>query len=764
MQQYEEFGGTIGRTQRESEPWWPTAPHPGAEAPNVVVILLDDLGFSHFGCFGSDIDTPNIDRLAAGGLRYTNFHVTPLCSPTRAALLTGRNHHSVGMRSVANFNSGYPHMRGHVSNHAATMGEVLREAGYATFALGKWHLCQMESTSAAGPYDQWPCQRGFDRFYGFLDGETDQFTPELVYDNHAVEPSATPADGYHLSEDLVDHALSFIHDSTSIRPDRPFFTYLAFGATHAPHQAPASYLEKYRGRYDEGWDVVRERWFARQVELGLVPEGTDLAPRNPGVEPWDTLPENHQRLACRLQEAFAAFLDHTDDQIGRFLDGLDALDQLDNTIVVLLSDNGASQEGGPFGVMHEMKFFNFLMETPDEAVERIDDIGGPASHANYPWGWAQAGNSPFKWYKQNTHEGGVHVPLVIHWPDTITDRGALRDQFHYVTDIAPTIYDACGVTPATVHRGFEQMPIAGASMRYTFTDEGAAEPSRKRVQYFEMMGHRAIYSDGWKAVTRHQPGVSFDDDTWELYHVAEDLSECHDLAAEHPEMVAELVELWWAEAEEHGVLPLDDRTIELFGARFREGSPHRPERHYTYRPPAVGLLTPLPAQVGAQIGGRSWTLSATIDRPEGAEGVLYATGNENSGLTLFVAGDRLVFDYNCFGDHHVAESSAGVPMGASVVGVRFTRDGDAGEATLVIDDVDDATVPVPFVMRMISSSGASVGFDHGSPVSPRYADEAPAGFPFTGTLHRIDIELPSARPKEAAEHAATAERAALAQQ
>jgi arylsulfatase A-like enzyme len=755
-----DFGGTIGRTHAESTPWWPTPAHPGERAPNVVVVLLDDLGFAQLGCYGSDIETPNIDRLAAGGLQFTNFHVTPLCSPTRASLLTGRNHHTVGMRSVSNFNSGYPHMRGHVSDHAATMAEVLRGAGYTTFALGKWHLCQMESSSAAGPYDQWPCQRGFDRFYGFLDGETDQFTPELVYDNHAVAPPRSPAEGYHLSEDLVDHAISFIHDTTSIRPDRPFFTYLAFGATHAPHQAPAAYLDKYRGRFDAGWDDARERWFARQVERGLVPPQTELAPRNPGVEPWDELPENHRRLACRLQEAFAAFLDHTDAQIGRLVDELEALGQLDNTLIVLMSDNGASQEGGPFGVLHEMKFFNFIMETPDEAVDRLDDIGGPSSHANYPWGWAQAGNAPFKWYKQNTHEGGVHVPLIVHWPETIAGDavGELRHQFHHVTDIAPTIYDAVGVTPPEVYRGLEQLPLAGTSMRYLF-DAGpaaAGAPTRKQVQYFEMMGHRAIYADGWKAVTRHEPGVAFDDDRWELYHVAEDLSECRDRADAMPDKVAELVALWWEEAEAHGVLPLDDRTLELFGARFRDRSPHPADRRYTYRPP----MTPLPAQVAAQIGGRSWDLRAVIDRPAGANGVLYATGNENSGLSVFVDGDSLVFDYNCFGDHHVIESAVEVPVGSSVVGVEFRRAGAGGEATLVIDGEACGTLAVPFVMRMISSVGASVGHDHGSPVSPRYADE----FPFAGVLDRVEIDLLSARPADAAAQAATDGRAAMAQQ
>ncbi len=754
MKHYAPFEGRIGRTHAESEPWWPTRAHPGDDAPNVVVILLDDLGFSHLGCFGSDIDTPNMDRLAAGGLRYSNFHVTPVCSPTRAALLTGRNHHEVGMRSVSNFNTGYPNMRGHVSNHAATMGEVLRDEGYATFAVGKWHLCQMEDTSAAGPFDQWPCQRGFDRFYGFLDGETDQFSPELIYDNHAIEPPATAEDGYHLSEDLVDHAVQFIHDTKSIRPDRPFFTYLAFGATHAPHQAPAEYLEKYRGRYDEGWDVTRERWFARQKELGIIPPDTQLAPRNPGVEAWDDLPANHQRLASRLQEAFAAFLDHTDAQIGRFVDALDRLGELDNTIILVMADNGASQEGGPFGVLHEMKFFNFILETPDEAVARLDDIGGPSSHSNYPWGWAQAGNTPFKWYKQNTHEGGVHVPLIVHWPGAIPDPGAIRSQFHYVNDIAPTVYELLGVTAPEVFRGYEQMPVTGTSLAYSLA--GPDEPSRKDVQYFEMMGHRALYLDGWKAVTRHQQGVAFDDDMWELYHVDVDPSECTDLAAEMPEKVAEMVERWWVEAEEHGVLPLDDRTIELFGARFRDRSPHPADRRYVYRPP----MTHIPVQVAASIGGRSWNLDATIDRPAGAGGVIYATGNENSGLTVFVKDDHLVFHYNSFGDHTIVQSDRPVPVGESVVGVRFRRGDDGGEATVVIDGDVCGSVTIRYVMRMISSVGASVGHDRGSPVSGHYS----GSFPFEGELREVIIDLQAPRRAEDGELAATDARGSMARQ
>jgi arylsulfatase A-like enzyme len=731
MKQYEPFDGVINPTQAESTPSWPTPAHPGDGAPNVVLILLDDTGFSHLGCFGSDLVTPNIDRLAAGGLRYTNFHVTPLCSPTRASLLTGLNHHTVGMRSISNFDSGYPHMRGHITNHATTIAEVLRDEGYATFAVGKWHLCAMENASAAGPYDQWPCQRGFDRYYGFLEGETDQFHPELVYDNHAVDPPASPDEGYHLSEDLVDHAIGFIHDSVSIRPDRPFFTYLALGAMHAPHQAPASYLEKYRGRFDDGWDVAREKWFARQQEMGLLPSGTELAPRNPGVEAWVDLPDNHRRLAARLQEAFAAFLEHTDAQIGRLIEALDELGQLDNTLVLVMSDNGASQEGGPFGVMHEMKYFNFMVETPDEAVERIDDIGGPHSHANYPWGWAQAGNTPFKWYKQNTHEGGVHVPLIVHWPDRIAVGGALRDQFHHVNDIAPTIYEALGVEAPSVYKGLEQIPLSGVSLLYTFDD--AEAESRKQVQYFEMMGHRALYADGWKAVTRHQPGVPFDDDDWELYHLAEDRSECHNLAADRPDTVADLVRRWWAEAEEHGVLPLDDRTIELFFTRYRDHSPHPTTRTYSYFPP----MAPLPAQVAPSLGGKGWDMTATIDRPTGAGGVLYASGTENSGVSLFIEDDHLVFDYNCFGDHHVVVSDAPVPEGPTTTGVQFRRTGKGGDAVLVIDGKPAGSLSVPFAMTIISSVGPSIGYDHGSPVSERYSGP----FPFEGRLKQVDVKL-----------------------
>jgi arylsulfatase len=745
------FKGTIGKTLDESEPWFELPKHPGEETPNVIVVLLDDTGFAQLGCYGSSIDTKNIDALATHGLQFTNFHVTPLCSPTRAALLTGRSQHAVGMRSVSNFRTGFPHMLGHITNEAATMAEIFQAEGYATFCAGKWHLAPMENCSAAGPFDQWPLGRGFDRFYGFLEGETDQFHPDLVRDNHSVEPPAKPEDGYHLSEDIVNNLLEMIADSKGIRPDRPFFAYLPFGATHAPHQAPPDYLAKYRGVFDEGWDVVRERWHNRQLELGVIPSGTQLAPRNPGVEKWDELPENQKRLAARLQEAFAAFLDHTDDQIGRLVNGLRDSGQLDNTIFILLSDNGASQEGGPFGVMHEMKFFNGILETPDQAIENIDDIGGPHSHTNYPWGWAQAGNTPFKWYKQNTHEGGVHVPMIIHWPKGIEEKnqGSLRNQFANVSDIAPTLFEILNMQAPETYKGIPQIPITGHSFAHLLADPNGI--SHNTVQYFENMGSRALIAGEWKAVCRHQQGADYDTERWELYKLTDDWSECNDLAESEPKKLAELQNLWWEEAEKHGVLPLDDRGFELFGARFRDLSPHPTSRNYVYRPP----MSPIPGQASAAIGGRSFDLTATVTREKNEEGVLFSTGTENSGISIFIQKERLVVDYNAFDSHSVVTSTVEVPTGNSTLLAQFRRLKEGGEIKIYINGEPSGSVEVPLFMRMISSVGSSIGYDHGSAVSPQY--ESP--FPFSGELHQIEIQLAAKRAPDVDEAQARAENA-----
>ena len=745
------FKGTIGKTLNDSEPWFQLPQHPGEDAPNVVVVLLDDTGFAQLGCYGSSIDTENIDNLAADGMQFTNFHVTPLCSPTRASLLTGRSQHAVGMRSVSNFRTGFPHMLGHITNEAATMAEIFQAEGYATFCAGKWHLAPMENCSSAGPFDQWPLGRGFDRFYGFLEGETDQFHPDLVRDNHSVQPPGKPEDGYHLSEDIVDNLLRMIADSKGVRPDRPFFAYLPFGATHAPHQAPPDYLKKYRGLFDEGWDVIRESWHRRQLELGVIPSGTQLAPRNPGVENWDNLPQNQKLLAARLQEAFAAFLDHTDDQIGRLVSGLRDADELDNTIFILLSDNGASQEGGPFGVMHEMKFFNGILETPDQAIQNIDDIGGPHSHTNYPWGWAQAGNTPFKWYKQNTHEGGVHVPLIIHWPKGIEkkNRGSLLNQFVNVSDIAPTLFEILNIQAPETYKGVPQIPISGHSFAHLLADPKGV--SNNMIQYFENSGSRALIAGEWKAVCRHQTGADYETEQWELYKLTDDWSECNDLAESEPKKLTELQNLWWEEAEKHGVLPLDDRGFELFRARFRDLSPHPTSRKYVYRPP----MSPIPGQASAAIGGRSFDLTATITRQKNDQGVLFSTGTENSGISIFIQNERFVVDYNAFDDHSVVRSNIEIPIGYSTLRAQFRRLKRGGEITIYVNEEPSGSIEIPLFMRMISSVGSSIGYDHGSAVSPQY--ESP--FPFSGELHQIEIQLAASRASDADQAQARAENA-----
>lgn len=739
-----DFGGRIGRTYRDSTPWWPDPPA-GLGGPNVVMVVLDDTGFGHFGCYGSELATPAIDRLAANGLRYTGFHTTALCSPSRAALLTGRNPHAVGMRGVSNWSTGFPHMRGGISPRAATVAELLRPHGYATYAAGKWHLAPMDECSAAGPHTSWPLQKGFDRFYGFLQGETDQFHPELTSDNGHIDPPRRAEDGYHVSEDIVDRATGWIGDLQSIRPDRPFFLYLAFGATHAPHQAPLEYRQRWRGRFDDGYEAARERWFARQLELGIVPAGTTLAPPNPGVPAWSDLTGNQRAFAARLQEAFAAMLEHTDAQIGRLVAFLEQRGLLDDTLLLVLSDNGASREGGPLGVMDEFSFFNAAWEDIDEIVaHRLDDIGGPHSHSNYPWGWAQAGNSPLRWYKQNTYGGGVRDPLVVHWPNGIAARGALRPQFCHAVDITPTILDVTGAPAPDVVQGVPQIPLHGASIRATFDD--AAAPPPRRVQYFEQMGHRGLWADGWKITTYHEPGQPFDDDEWGLFHLDDDFSECHDVAAEHPEKLRELIDLWWAEVDRHGVLPLDDRTIELFGGTPRPGTVHA-RREYVYHPP----IAHVPADASPPLGGRAWTITAEIEVPAGgAEGVLYARGGHNVGHVLFVQGSTLHFDYNALGTHHRASAPVRLDAGAHTLTARFDRDGPGGRLTIGADGADLATVEIPRIVRMLGSTGTDIGRDALSPVVDDY--EAP--FPFTGRIDRVTFAIRSRA--DAAEVAATA--------
>jgi arylsulfatase len=679
-----------------------------------------------------------MDRLAAAGVQYTNFHTTALCSPSRASLLTGRNHHTVGMRGVSNFDTGFPNMRGHISPNAATLAELLREHGYATYAAGKWHLAPMHECSAAGPHHNWPLQKGFDKFYGFMQGETDQFYPELTQDNQHIEPPSRPEDGYHLSEDLVDRSIGWIRDLDSVRPDRPFFLYLAFGAMHAPHQAPRQSVQKYRGRFDGGWDAAREEWFARQKQMGVVPEDTTLAPRNPGVMAWEQLQRNQQVFAARLQEAFAGFLEHTDAQIGRLTGFLEEQGLLDNTLIVILSDNGASQEGGPTGVMDEFSFFNMMSEDIDDIVaNRLEDIGGPHSHSNIPWGWAQAGNTPLKWYKQNTYSGGIRDPLIIHWPARIRG-GAISRQFCHIVDIAPTVLDVTAIGLPATFNGHAQVPLHGESVVYTWDAQQAA--ANRGPQYFEQFGHRGIWADGWKAVTYHQKGTSYDDEPWALYHLEEDFSECHDLATERPEKLAEMVALWWKQAEMYGVLPLDDRNIELFGGSPRPGTPHFRD-DYVYTPP----VSHIPADACPPLGGRSWTITCDVVVPAGGcEGVLYARGSQNVGHSFFVKGGRIVFDYNALGKHYRADAAAALVPGPHTIEARFERRSRGGNLTVGVDGADLATINVPVLVRMLGSTGMDLGCDRLSPV----VDDYRPPFPFTGDLQRVTFRIRS-RPEGA---------------
>ena len=729
MNHYEKFEGVIGRTANESTPWWPEPKRTAKNTPNVVVILFDDLGFSHFGCYGSTIETPSIDRLAANGIRFSNFHTTPLCSPTRACLLTGRNHHTVGMGVISNMTNGYPNRRGNITRHAATIAEMLSEEGFATFCVGKWHLAQTADTSTAGPLEQWPLQRGFDRFYGFLEGETDQFYPQLTYDNHYVDPPFGPEDGYHLTEDLVDKSMEFIRDLKSVRPDRPYFLYLSFGATHSPHQAPPEFIEKYKGRFDAGWDEIRKEWFENQLKQGVIPENTELAPRNKRVEPWEDLSDNAKHFALKLQEAFAGFLDHTDHHIGRFISFLEEMGEIDNTIIILTSDNGASQEGGVTGVMDEAMYFLRVEQDVDEVQSRIDEIGGPHSHSNYPWGWAQVGNTPLKWYKQNTFGGGVRDPLIIHWSGHINDKGGIRYQFHHVTDIVPTILELLDIEARGSYFGYDQIPISGTSMAYTF--DAPDEKTRKDPQYFEMWGHRGIWADGWKAVTYHRSGAPYTDDEWELYHLDEDFSECHNLATENPEKLREMIELWWIEAGRHGVLPLDDRR-NLFAeeGRFRPGTPHQ-HGHYVYYPP----ITRVPMAAAPAFGARSWTMTAEVERADkNQDGVIVAHGTQNTGFSWYIKDGRLVFDSNALAKHFVVRSDKLVPVGKSTLGAAFTWADNQGTITLLINGEECGAIQVPSTIRT-HSAGMSIGRDSLSPVTDDY--EAP--FPFEGTISRIEV-------------------------
>ena len=591
-------------------------------APNVLYIVLDDTGFGQFGCYGSPINTPNLDRLAQNGLRYTNMHTTALCSPSRSCMLTGRNHHSNGMACITEGSTGYPGSNGAIPFENGFLSEMLLPHGYATFCVGKWHLTPAEQISAAGPYDRWPLGRGFDRYYGFLGGDTHQYYPDLVYDNHQVEPPKTPEEGYHLTVDLADKAIEFIADLKQVAPDKPFFLYFATGANHAPHQVPKEWADKYKGKFDDGWDAYREKVFARQKELGIVAEDAVLSRHDPDVQQWDDLSADERRLYARMMEVFAGFFEHTDHQIGRLLDFLEAIGQLDNTLIMVISDNGASAEGGPHGSVNENKFFNNVPDDLEQNLAALDELGGPKYFNHYPWGWTFAGNTPFRRWKRETYRGGVSDPFIVHWPKGIKAKGEIRNQYAHAIDMVPTVLESLGIEAPTEIRGVTQSPIEGVSFAHTFDD--AAAPTNHHTQYFEMFAHRSIYHDGWRAVCPFpgtsfaEAGVSFgmleltedklrelDATGWELYNVEVDPAETNNLAEQERAKLIEMIALWYTEAGKYNVLPLDSRGTMRFADERPQIAAERDTYVYFPRTQAV------PENVAAKVLNRAHTI--TVD-------------------------------------------------------------------------------------------------------------------------------------------------------
>lgn len=731
----ESFEGKIGKTYKDSVPHWPAKPSAPANAPNVIFIVLDDVGFSDLGCYGSEISTPHMDALAAGGLRYSNFHVTAMCSPTRACLLTGRNAHSVGVGIISEWANGFPAYQGRITRKAATVAEVLGEHAYGCYATGKWHLINLADYGAAGPHGDWPLGRGFSRWYGFHGALIDQWNPELYEDNHPFHME--PREGYHLSTDLVNRTIGQIRDHVTSTDGRPFFSYLAFGACHWPHQVPRSYIDKYKGRYDRGWDEVRKERFARQKELGVVPADATMAERNPGVQAWEDVPEGMRRLGCRLQETYAAFLEHTDAEIGRLVAYLESIGKLDNTMIVLVSDNGASAEGGPTGAINMRKHMTHEQETVESALPRIDTIGGEHSFTHYPMGWAQVSNTPLKWYKKDTHGGGIRAPLIMHWPAGISQRGEVRTQFHHVVDVAPTIFDCIGVDTPRVYKGIEQLAVHGQSMRYTFDQPSA--PTVKETQYFELLGDRAVWHKGWKAVAKHAKGADYSrDDRWELYKLDEDFTETKDLAQSHPDRLREMIDRWWQQADVYGVLPLDDREAE----RARDFLSATSKRsRYEFQPDMARIdrfMVP-------EISDRDYSIRVELDGLDAfTEGVIFSWGSRFAGFVLYCQAGELVYEY-IYSETQSYRIATSIPKGSALVDLVFKRSGtNAGRLGLVVNGVEKAAVELPKTWWTYSTTAGLTCGLAAVPVSEAYRPP----YRFSATIRRMIVELGDGPPDD----------------
>ncbi|MFE5705533.1 arylsulfatase [Rhodococcus koreensis] len=762
------FRGVVNLDIRDSVPDWgpyeqPKAP-PGS--PNVLYIVLDDVGFGALGSYGGPIETPNIDKIAANGLRYGQWHTTALCSPTRSCLLTGRNHTTNGMACISEAAVGFPGGNGHIPPECATLAEVLVEQGFSTAMVGKWHLCAEDEMNLASTKRNWPVGRGFERFYGFLGAETNQWYPDLVHDNHPVQQPATPEEGYHFSVDITDKAIQYLDDVKAIAPDRPVFLYYAPGCAHAPHQVPQEWADRYRGRFDEGYEALREQTLARQKEMGLVPQNTELPPLNPigtpdtrtgpdgqpfppldFTRPWDTLSADEKRLFARMAEVYAGFLSHCDDQIGRLMGYLEEIEQLDNTIVMLVSDNGASGEGGPNGSVNENKVANSVPDDMAENMKMLDELGSTRTYNHYPNGWAMGFNAPFKMWKRYSFNGGTCDPCIISWPAGIAARGETRDQYHHAIDLVPTVLDCMGIELPDTVKGYTQHPLQGVSMRYSF--DAATIPTAKHTQFYSMLGTRGIWHDGWKAVSTH-PAISgwgrFPEDSWELYHTDVDRAELRDLAADEPGRLAELIGLWFHEAGANQALPLDDRSaVEIFTTPRPQLA--APRNRYVYRAGGAEV----PESVAVNIRNRSYSIGALVDlREPGASGVLFAHGSRFGGHALYVKDNRLHYVYNFLGSEEQRISATeDLPTGENLLlAASFDKDGEDppgtahGVLTLYYGDrqVGEGRIRTQPGKFSIAGEGLSAGRDTGEPVTDDYPGTAPWAFT-GGTLNRVAVDV-----------------------
>ena len=725
---------------------------PPEGSPNVLIVLLDDVGFGASSAFGGPCETPNAERLAAGGLKYNRFHTTALCAPTRQAMLTGRNHHSVGMGSITETATSAPGNSSLRPNTKAPLATTLKLNGYSTAQFGKCHEVPVWQSSPMGPFDAWPSAGGgFETFYGFIGGENNQWEPALYDGTTPVEPPMTAEEGYHLTEDLADHAVSWIRTQKALMPDKPFFVYFAPGATHAPHHVPTEWADKYEGKFADGWDAQREKTFARQKELGVIPADAELTPRHDEIPAWDDMPAELKPVLERQMEVYAGFLEHTDFHVGRVLDAIEDLGVLENTLVYyIIGDNGASAEGTVNGAFNEMANFNGMaaLETPEFMASKIDELGTPSSYNHYAVGWAWAMNSPLQWTKQvASHWGGTRNGTIVHWPKGIDEQGGLRTQFTHCIDVAPTILEAAGLPEPTTVNGVQQSPMEGTSMLYSFND--ADTPERHDLQYFEMFGNRGIYHKGWSAVTKHRtPWVmvggalaAFDDDVWELYDGGVDFSQARDLSAEQPERLHELQRLWLIEAVKYNVLPIDDRTAERLNPELA-GRPTliRGSSQLLYA--GMGRLSESSV---VSIKNKSFSVTAEIDVPEGgAEGVIIAQGGRFGGWSVFVSGGRAKFVYNVLGIQSFAtEAESQIPAGRHQVRMEFAYDGGGlakgGDVTLYYDGENVGTGRVGATQPLIFSADETtdVGYESGTAVSPDYT---PQSSRFTGRIHWVKID------------------------